>query len=192
MDYCPERCTWRCNIEGAIVSKADQPRHIEMSSVSYQASNADLEAEVRAHLEEHSHLESFYVSPTSKGKRMKMAAFSQDEADAKSTCSLDSKRLDMLGGDKLTVALLRSAKVKVLMAVYVVWKSMLDEESNNSKARHPVIRAYPDSLRRFMVLKAAGGDTKEIANARKRLDNVLSGTVLTDTQHNVRDPALSS
>lgn len=180
------------DIEKAISLRADQPRHVEMSSISYEASNVEVKAEVRARLEEYGRLESFYVSPASRGKRMKASAWFQDEADAKSACSMNNKRLDILGRGKLTVALLQSAKVKVSMAVYLVLKSSIEEESHAGKERHVVIRAYPNCLRRFMTLKIEGDDAREIVSARKRLEEAMSGTVLTDGQHTIWDPVLNN
>ena len=180
------------DIEKAIVSRFDQPRHIEVGPVSYQASNTEVEAKVRGQLEKHGRLESFYVSPTSQGKRVKAAAWFQDEADAKSACSLNDKQIDIIGRGKLTVALLQSAKVKVSMAVYHAVKSSIDMESDACRKRHLMIRAYQEPLRRFMTLRIEGDGSKEIATARKRLDKALSGIVLIEGQHTIWDPALNS
>ena len=180
------------DIEKAISSRADQPRHVEMGSISFEASNIEVRAEVRAPLEGYGRLESFHVSPQSGGKRMKAYAWFQDEADAKSACSMNNKQLDILGRGKLTVALLQSAKVKVSMAVYLVSKSSIEEQSHAVKERYVVIRAYPDPLRRFMTLKIEGDDANEIASARKRLEEAMSGSVLTDGQHTIWGPVLNS
>ena len=106
-------------VKDAIISPHDKPRHVEMGSISYQASDPEVSIEVRAHLEEHGPLESFYLAPTSKGKRVKATAWFQDEADARSACSLNNKPIDILRDGKLTVTLVQSAKIKVLTTVYL-------------------------------------------------------------------------
>lgn len=71
------------DIQRAIISPQDKPRHFELGAVSYRASEAEVSVEVRSHLEKHGPLENFYLAPTLKGKRVKATAWFQDEADAR-------------------------------------------------------------------------------------------------------------
>lgn len=180
------------DVEGAIISPHDKPRHIEMGSISYQASDAEVSVEIRSHLEEHGLLESFYLAPTSKGKRVKATARFQDEADARSACSLNNRPLDILRKGKLTVTLVQSTKIKVSTTVYFSSKSRIDKESKIWKDRNLAFHVYPDTLQRFTTLKVEGDNAKDVANARKTLDEILSGVVLTDGENAVWGSALSS
>lgn len=179
------------DVEGAIVSPHDKPRHIEMGSISYRASDAEVSVEVRSRLEEHGPLESFYLAPTSKGKRVKATAWFQDEADARSACSLNNSSLDILKKGRLTVTLVQSAKIKVPTTVYFASKSRIDKESKAWKERHLAFHVYSDTLQRFTTLKVEGDNGKDVANARKTLDEILSGVVLTDGENAVWGSTLS-
>ncbi|KAF2176024.1 hypothetical protein K469DRAFT_682817 [Zopfia rhizophila CBS 207.26] len=180
------------DVEGAIILPHDKPRHVEMGSISYRASDAEVSVEVRSRLEEHGPLESFYLAPTSKGKRVKATAWSQDEADARSACSLNKGQLDILRKGKLTVTLVQSAEIKVSTTVYFASKSRIDKESKTWKEQHLAFHVYPDTLQRFTTLKVEGDNTKDVANARKTLHEILSGVVLTDGENAVWGSALSS
>jgi hypothetical protein len=180
------------DVEGAIGSPYDKPRHVELGPISYPASDPDVSVKVRSHLEEHGPLESFYLAPTSRGKRVKATAWFQDEADARSACSLNNAPLDILKKGKLTVTLVQSAKIKVSTTVYFASKSRIDKESKTWKKRHLAFHVYPDTSRRFTTLKVEGGNANDVANARKTLDEISSGVVLTDGESAVWSSALSS
>jgi hypothetical protein len=85
------------DVEEAIKSPYDKPRHVEPGPISYQASDAEVSVVVRSYLEKHGPLESFYLAPTNKGKRVKATALFADEADARSACSLNNGPVDILG-----------------------------------------------------------------------------------------------
>ncbi|KAH6700676.1 hypothetical protein BKA61DRAFT_705721 [Leptodontidium sp. MPI-SDFR-AT-0119] len=119
------------------MSPQDKPRHVELGAVSYRASEAEVTVDVRPHLEKHGPLENFYLAPTLKGKLVKATAWFQDEADARSACSLNNRPLGILGDGKLTVTLVQSAKIKISTTVYFVSKSRIDKDtalSSNGRA----------------------------------------------------------
>jgi hypothetical protein len=180
------------DVERAIISPHDKPRHTEMGSFSYQASDPKVGVEVRSHLEEHGPLESFYLAPTCRGKRVKATAWFQDEADARSACSLNNTPLDTLRKGKLTITLIQSAKVKVSTTIYFASKSRIDKESKIWKEQHLAFHVYSDSLQQFTILKVEGNNAKDVANARKTLDEILSGAVIMDGENAVWSSALSS
>ncbi|PGH16141.1 hypothetical protein AJ79_01908 [Helicocarpus griseus UAMH5409] len=184
------------NIQEAIRSPYDKPRHVEMGAASYQASDAEVSVDVRSRLEEHGPLESFYMAPVTRGKRVKATAWFQDEADARSACSmLDNVTLGILGKCKLTVTLVQSVKVKVFTTVYSSLKGIIEREINVWKEKHLALHVYPDAVERFTTLKIEGGNARDVTNARKALDEILSGVVLTDGEggsNAVWNPALNS
>jgi hypothetical protein len=133
------------DVEEAIKSLYDKPRHVELGPISYQASDAEVSVVVRSYLEKHGPLESFYLAPTNKGKRVKATALFADEPDARSACSLNNGPLDILGKGKLTVTIIQSAKIKVSTAVYIATKSEIDMRSKTWKERHLGLHVYPDT-----------------------------------------------
>lgn len=180
------------DVKEAIKSLSDKPRHVELGPISYQASDAEVSVVVRSSLERYGPLESFYLAPTNKGKRVKATALFADEADARSACSLNNGPLDILGKGKLTVTIIQSAKIKVSTAVYIATKSEIDMRSKTWKERHLELHVYPDTIQRFTTLKVEGSSAQDVANARKTLDLILSGIILTVGGNTVWDPSLSS
>jgi hypothetical protein len=78
----PSDATFK-DIERAILSPQDKPRHDKSGAVSYQASESEVSVKVRSHLEKRAPLVNFYLAPTLTGKRVKATAWFQDEADAR-------------------------------------------------------------------------------------------------------------
>jgi len=180
------------DIERAIGTLYDKPRHIELGHVSYHASEADVSVDVRSHLEEYGPLENFYLAPASKGKRAKATAWFQDDADAKSACSLNNKALDMLGGGKLTVTLVQSAKIKAPTSVYLASRSKIDELNKTWKEQHLEFRLYQDTFRQYTTMKVEGTNVKDLADARNKLEDILNGAVLKVDENALWDTALGT
>jgi hypothetical protein len=187
----PGNATTR-DIEATIKLPHTRPRHIELGPVSFIASEAEVSVHVRSRLEKYGPLESFHLAPVSKGKRVKATAWFQDESDAKLACSLNKERLDILGKGKLTVTRIQSVKVKVSTPVYFALKSRVDEASRLWREQHLIFNVYPDALHRFTTLKIEGEIAKDVATARKALDNILGGDILMDDQNLVWDSMLSN
>lgn len=179
------------DVEEAIKSY-EKPRHVELGPIGYESSDAEVSVVVRSNLEKHGPLESFYLSPTNKGKRVKATALFADEADARSACSLNNRPLDILGNGKLTVTIIQSAKIKIPTAVYRASKSEIDMRSKTWKEQHLELHIYPDTVHRFTTLKVEGSSIQDVANARKILDQILSGKTLKEGDDNVWNPSLSS
>jgi hypothetical protein len=180
------------DIEEAVISLQDKPRHVELGAVSYRESEAEVSVEVRLHLEKHGPLENFYLAPTLKGKRVKATAWFQDEADARSACSLNNRPLGILGDGKLTVTLVQSVKIKISTTIYVASKSRIDKENKVWKEQHLVFRVYQDNTHQYTTLKVEGNNTKDLSSARRTLEEILNGVVLKDGENAVWDVALSS
>ena len=103
---------------------------------------------------------------------------------------MNNESLEILGNGKLTVTLVHSASVKVSATVYRAWKSKIDEESKTWKDQHLVFHVYPGVL--STTLKVEGDNAKDVANARKTLDEVSRGVILADGWNVVWHPALNS
>ncbi|KAK5266905.1 hypothetical protein LTR99_006137 [Exophiala xenobiotica] len=178
------------DVKAAITSFHDAPRHIEMGPVSYSVSDAEVSVEVRTLLEKHGQLESFRLAPASEGKRVKVSAWFGEETDARSACSLNNQSLDILGKGKLTVVLVQSAKVKVRTTIYLAWKKRIDEEAKTWKENYLTFHVYQDAS--HSTLKVEGSSTKEVARARKILNEISEGVVLTDGGTSVWSSTLDS
>lgn len=185
-------CAARKDVEAAIFSAHDKPRHIEMGAASYETSDAEVSIGIRSLLEKHGYIESFFLASASKGKRAKATAWFRDEADARSACTLNNEPLRSLGGGKLTVTLVQSAKVKVPMPVYEASRNMLEDARKTWAQQHLAFRIYPDASQRFTTLKVEGDNAKDVANARRTLNEISSGATLTDGVSAIWSPALNS
>jgi hypothetical protein len=64
--------------------------------------------------------------------------------------------------------------------------------SKTWKERHLGLHVYPDTEQRFTTLKIEGSSAQDVANARKTLDLILSGIILTAGDSTVWNPSLSS
>ncbi|EHK97591.1 hypothetical protein M7I_6643 [Glarea lozoyensis 74030] len=144
------------DVEESIKSPYDKPRHIKLGPISYEASDAEVSVVVRSSLEKHGPLESFYLAPTNKGKRVKATALFADEADARLARSLNNCPINILKKGKLTVAIIQSAKIKVSTAVYTATKGELDAESKTWEEQHLRLHIYQDAVKRFTTLKIEG------------------------------------
>ncbi|KIW10438.1 hypothetical protein PV08_11402 [Exophiala spinifera] len=178
------------DIQESITLRCDRPRHIEVGVLSYQASHAEVSVEVRSRLEEHGPLENFYLAPTSTGKRVKATAWFQDEADARSACSLNNKPLTILGKGNVTVTLVQSAKIKVLTTIYLASKARIGTESITWREQHLAFRVYTGTL--YTTLKVEGDNMQAVANARRTLEEISIGVVLEDGGKVIWDSALNT
>ncbi|TVY34991.1 ATP-dependent RNA helicase-like protein, partial [Lachnellula occidentalis] len=168
------------------------PRHIELGASSYDALDAEVSVVVRSQLEEHGPLELFHLAPSHEGKRVKATAWFIDEEDARSACELNNGPLGILKKGRLTVTLVPSAKIKVSAPIYLALKTIIDEASMTWKERHLRLFVYQDAVSRFTTLKVEGDDAKDVASARKTLDDILRGVVLTDGQHEIGSSLFNS
>jgi hypothetical protein len=147
------------DVEEAIKSLYDKPRHVELGPTNYQAFNTEVSVVVKSYLEKHRPLESFYLASINKGKRIKATALFTDKADARSVCSLNNRLLDILKKGKLTIIIIQSAKIKVSIVVYIATKSEIDIRSKTWKERHLRLYVYSDTVQRFTILKIEDNST---------------------------------
>jgi hypothetical protein len=184
--------TTRKNVEDAIRAPFDQPRHIEMGQINYNASDAEVSVEVRKRLEEHGRLMNFRLAPASKGKRSKATAWFHDEGDARSSCSLNNTQLGIIGNGRLTVTLIHTARFKVPTTVYAALKSKIDEECGSLRKQYLIVNAYQDPLKPFTTLRVEGENAEDVVRAQRKLDSVLEGVILKNDADPVWHPALAS
>ncbi|KAH8701348.1 hypothetical protein GQ44DRAFT_693493 [Phaeosphaeriaceae sp. PMI808] len=180
------------DVEKAIFSPKDRPRHVEMGTVSYHASEPEVSVAIRSCLEKHGPLESFFLLPTPGGKRSKAVARFQNEEDARSAAELNNTALSILGRGKLTVAMVQSVKVKVPTAVYSVSQSRINEGIKIWNQQNLKFRAYADSVRPLTTLKVEGAIARDVASACRTLNEIMRGTILVDGGNVLWGPALGT
>ncbi len=166
------------DIEKCIKSPHDEPRHVEMGPASYSASQPEVSVAVRSSLEKYGPLESFHLIPTLGGKRVKAVAMFQDEEAAISATALDSMGIGILEKGRLTVTLVRSAKVKVLTSLYTACQAAIEEKANLWRLQYMKVHTYTDTVRHLTTIKIEGSDAKEVSAACRALDELTRGVVL--------------
>lgn len=179
------------DIEHAITASHDKPRHIEMGQPSHDASELDMSVYMRKKLEDFGTLESFFLSPVSRGKRCKAMACFQDETGARAACLLHDKALPILKQGKLTVSLIVSAKVKIFTSIFSALRSTIESEAQAWRAKHLSFHVYSGDDDPFTTLKIQGENATAIKLARKTLDKLLEGTVLSQDGVQIWSPALT-
>lgn len=179
------------DLQDTITSAMDKPKHVEMGAISHTASEAEVSVVVRSRLEEYGPLESFFFVSATEGKRAKVTAQFQDELEARSACSLNNTTLGILGKGKITVTMVQSAKIKVLSRVYSILRPTIEEKMKGWQQHNVMLHVYPDTLQPFTTLRVEGIDAKEVAAARRALDDVLNGIILTDGENALWSPAFN-
>ncbi|KAF2449965.1 hypothetical protein P171DRAFT_405593 [Karstenula rhodostoma CBS 690.94] len=177
---------------GRIFRYSDRLTHTEMGAPSYMAKHAEVGVDVRSRLEEHGALESFYMPPTQPKKRVKATALFQEEADARSACSLNNTQIPILGKGKLTVTLVQAVKTKISTTIYTASRSMIDQERKRWQEQYLTLHVYHDPLKQFTTLKVEGNDAKIVADARKTIDKIFGGTLLMNEEEVLWSTALNS
>jgi hypothetical protein len=86
--------------------------------------------------------------------------------------------------------LVQSAKVKVRTTIYLAWKKRIDEEAKTWKENYLTFHVYQDAS--HSTLKVEGSSTKDVARARKLLNEISEGVVLTDGGTSVWSSTLDS
>ena len=180
------------DIENAIDVPFDRPLLVEVGTLGFRVPDVEASVAVRSELEKYGQLQSFRLTETSQGKRVKAVAWFQEDADARSACALNGQPLDVLEQGKLTVTLVSSITIKVPSAIYQASKSAIETKSKEWRLRHVILQSFPDSLRRFVTLKMEGGSVKDVADANSALGKLLSGVVISDGKSPIWIPSLDS
>jgi hypothetical protein len=177
------------DIGRAITAPHDIPRHIELGRPSYVTPESNVTAHVRNKLVDCGTLENFYLSPVSTGKRWKATAWFHDEASARNACLLNGKALPILNGGKLTVSMIETAKVKIFTSIFSALRMTFEREARAWRQKHLSVHVYPGDI--FTALKVEGEDVKAMKLARKRLNELLEGILLSHDGIQIWSPALA-
>ncbi|KAI1014286.1 hypothetical protein LB503_011176 [Fusarium chuoi] len=163
----------------------EKPCLITTGDLSYEM---DIEMDstlVKSMLYEKGELEKWSVSDSSTAKRIKAQATFMEECHAQvAASSLDGTELPFNHTGKLFVQLITSVKFKVSARVYDAVKKTIDSHKSNWNRQFIRYSALPE--RGFnRVLKIEGEDRQLVAQAKRALEEIITGTVLTIDGKNI-------
>ncbi|KAM0362027.1 hypothetical protein ACHAO7_010274 [Fusarium culmorum] len=140
---------------------------------------------VKSMLYEKGELERWSVSDNSTAKRIKAHATFFDESHAQAAVSsLNETELPFNSTGKLFVQLLTSVKFKVSVRVYNAVKKSIDAHKSQWSRQFVHYSALPE--RGFnRILKIEGEDRQLVAQAKRTLENIITGTVMTMDGKNI-------
>ncbi|KAG4267599.1 hypothetical protein FPRO04_12754 [Fusarium proliferatum] len=163
----------------------EKPCLITIGDLSYEM---DIEMDstlVKSMLYEKGELEKWNVSDSSTAKRIKAQATFMEECHAQvAASSLDGTELPFNHTGKLFVQLITSVKFKVSARVYDAVKKTIDSHKSNWNRQFIRYSALPE--RGFnRILKIEGEDRQLVAQAKRDLEKIITGTVLTMVGKNI-------
>ncbi|KAH8904039.1 hypothetical protein BR93DRAFT_161037 [Coniochaeta sp. PMI_546] len=168
------------------------PLHVEMSRASYDLDLPTANAMIESLLLQAGPLELWEGSSEGTGKRFKAKAWFLNDVDARQAVAMFNGRpLPFNKQGKLTVQLLHSARLKISAAVYDSAKQEIYAHEQAWKDQHLAYRAYPPA-RGFRVLKLEGEVAKDVASAKKTLEQLLDGEVVTNDGAAVWTPTFAA
>lgn len=154
------------------------PRHIELSTVSYDVDLPTSNTMVQSLLLQAGPLEWWEGSSEATGKRFKTKARFLDDADARQAVNLfHDKPLPFHRNGKLTVQLVHSARLKIATRVYNAVEQEIAGHKRAWTSQHLHYVAYPPA-QGLRVLKIEGEIGKDVANAKATLERVIDGNVV--------------
>lgn len=166
------------------------PRHVEMSRAPLDLPMAN--TMIESLLLQAGPLELWEGSTEGTGKRFKAKAWFMNDTDARQAVAMfNGKPLPFNKNDKLTVQLVHSAKLKISAGVFSAAEQEIAAHEPAWKNQHLVYRAYPPA-NGFRVLKIEGGVAKDVATAKKTLEDILDGEVVTNEDGAVWVPSFGA
>ncbi|KAK0732491.1 hypothetical protein B0T21DRAFT_291060 [Apiosordaria backusii] len=168
------------------------PRNIETGTPSFKYNARVANALVKSKLMEVGPLE-WWEDAVFGGKRAKAKARFQDDGDAAKAASLlNGWELPFHKKGKLTVQAIYSARFKVQERIYQAIKPIIEEHSATWQAKKVYLAAYePARYSTLRVLKFEGEDNKAVAEAKRRLEQILEGHMATDKGKPIWSPAFT-
>ncbi|KND87306.1 putative uncharacterized protein, chloroplastic [Tolypocladium ophioglossoides CBS 100239] len=167
-----------------------KPHHVEMGKTSYHAALDTATTIVKSMLLEIGPLEWWDVSASSKGKRIKAQARFLEEPDAREAASsLNNKPLSLSKTARLTVQLMTSAKFKVSSRIHDGLREQLETQKMLWESQHIHFIAYPPQ-QGHRVLKLESENSQLVAEAKKSLECIIAGEVLSKDGKDLWNPNL--
>ncbi|KAK1246200.1 hypothetical protein MKX08_000002 [Trichoderma sp. CBMAI-0020] len=161
------------------IPAAMAPRHVELSTASYDVDLPMANALIESLLLTVGPLERWEGSLEIPGKRFKAKAWFMNDADALQAVKLfHNEPLSFNKTGKLTVQLVHSARFRILARIYDAVEQELAEHKKAWAAQHVLCTAYPPA-QGLQVLKIEGGNGGDVARAKTTLERIINGEVLT-------------
>ncbi|CAF3451598.1 unnamed protein product [Fusarium graminearum] len=179
------RATTTAQDIASVFPSSEKPCLVAMGYPNY---DMDIEVDstlVKSMLYEKGELERWSVSDNSTAKRIKAHATFFDESHAQAAVSsLNETELPFNSTGKLFVQLLTSVKFKVSVRVYNAVKKSIDAHKSQWSRQFVHYSALPE--RGFnRILKIEGEDRQLVAQAKRTLENIITGTVMTMDGKNI-------
>ncbi|MBE3046024.1 hypothetical protein IMZ48_26490, partial [Candidatus Bathyarchaeota archaeon] len=154
-----------------------EPHHVEMGKPTYTESPHAASEKVKKILLAIGPLDSWEGGTGGVGKRFKATARFQHEEDARrAVASLDNTLLPFSMSAKLTAQLVHTARLKVYDRIYEAARLEIEAERKAWKSKHVVFVVYPE-VRSNRVLRLEGENSKSVADASRKLEDMLSGEI---------------
>ena len=172
----------------------DKPRHVELAKIRREAVPEIIPTYVESLLSRVGPVQ-LRIDLQSQSKRCKAMATFEEEAHAReAVAALHDKRQDFLNNGKLTVQLVYSARFRVSTPTYDAVDEPITSLAAAWRQRHIQFKVYrnSDSLKPFTTLKLQGDQARDLAEAANRLEDLLTGDVLTDGDSKLWDDALAT
>ncbi|CVL12580.1 related to ariadne-2 protein [Fusarium proliferatum] len=163
----------------------EKPCLITIGDLSYEMDIEMNSTLVKFMLYEKGELEKWNVSDSSTAKRIKAQATFMEECHAQvAASSLDGTELPFNHTGKLFVQLITSVKFKVSARVYDTVKKTIDSHKSNWNRQFIRYSALPERGSN-RILKIEGEDRQLVAQAKRDLEKIITGTVLTMDGKNI-------
>ncbi|KAF2814124.1 uncharacterized protein BDZ99DRAFT_554405 [Mytilinidion resinicola] len=185
----------KSNIEDSIFLRQDRPRHYELGKCGEFFSTETTAVFVESLFANIGPNEFHWDPSQSHGKRFKVVARFEEEADAReSVRTLHDQSQGFLNTGKLTVQLVNSAKFKISTMIYDALEEQLAIHAKEWRQAHLQYKVYrnTDPLQLFTTLKVEGESTKDVSNATNLLERTIGGETIEDAGMPVWSAALSS
>ncbi|KAF5539765.1 hypothetical protein FNAPI_10700, partial [Fusarium napiforme] len=169
----------------SVFTSFEKPCQIAIGDLSYEMDPEMDSTLVKSMLYEKGELEKWNVFDSSTAKRIKAQATFVEECHAQVAAScLDGTELPFNHNGKLFVQLITSVKFKVSARVYDAVKKTIDARKPDWDRQFIRYSALPE--RGFhRILKIEGEDRQLVAQAKRDLEKVITGTVLTMDGKNI-------
>ncbi|KAF5672044.1 hypothetical protein FHETE_3916 [Fusarium heterosporum] len=169
----------------SIIPSADQPFRIVMGDLNYEI---DMEMDstlVKSMLYEIGELERWDIYDNPAARRIKaQAVFTEGSHAQAAISSLNGKELPFNSAGKLFVQLITSVKFKVSTRVYEAVKKRIDAQKPGWSLQFVRYSDLPE--RGFnRILKLEGEDSEKLAQAKRTLEHIIAGTVMTIDGKNI-------
>ncbi|KAF4994808.1 hypothetical protein FGRMN_5542 [Fusarium graminum] len=169
----------------AAIPPIDQPLRIVVGDLSYDIDMQTDSILIKSMLYEIGELERWDVYDNPAARRIKAQAIFIEGSHAHvAASSLNEKELPFNNTGKLFVQLITSVKFKVSVRVYEAVKKTIDAQKPGWNRQFIRYSALPERGTN-RILKLEGEDSQQVGQAKKTLEHIIAGTIMTIDGKNI-------